>query len=177
MVGRHIALAQERGIHLAVKKVEPGLVWGNPSALEQIVTNIVKNAVSYTPKDANGSVTVIVRPSQESVSLVVSDTGIGIAEEDLFHVFEPFYRADMSRVRRIKKSGSGLGLTIVSELVRVHRGKIQVQSTLGKGTSVSIELPTSAHSSIVQSIFDTLALCDLGQIINVIKNEQKLLHT
>ena len=74
----------------------------------------------------------------------MADTGIGIAEEDLFHIFEPFYRADMSRVRRIKKSGTGLGLTIVNELVRVHHGKIQVQSTPGKGTAVSISLPISA---------------------------------
>lgn len=146
VVGRHMTLAQERGVRLSVKKIEgAAIVWGNPSALEQIVTNIVKNAVSYTPKDTNGTVTVSIRTQHtegsDMVVLSVVDTGIGIAEEDMFHIFEPFYRADMSRVRRIKKSGTGLGLTIVNELVRVHHGKIQVQSTKGKGTTVSIALP------------------------------------
>ncbi len=141
VAGRHLALAQERGIRLSVRKGEALSVWGNPGALEQIITNVVKNAVSYTPKDTKGAVMVSVRPEGEMVVATVADTGIGIAEEDLFHIFEPFYRADMSRVRRIKKSGTGLGLTIVNELVRVHRGKIQVQSTRGKGTTVSIALP------------------------------------
>ena len=78
--------------------------------------------------------------------LSVSDTGIGISQEDLFHVFEPFYRADTSRARKIKKSGTGLGLTIVNELVRVHHGKIRIQSALRKGTNVHVYLPVPVTS-------------------------------
>ncbi len=143
VVARHLTLAQERGIKLAIKKGGETHVWGNPGALEQIITNVVKKAISDTPKDTKGAVTVTLRPEGEMVQLAVSDTGIGISQEDLFHIFEPFFRADMSRVRRVKKSGSGLGLAIVNELVRVHHGKIQVQSTPGKGTVVSITLPLS----------------------------------
>lgn len=141
VIARHLTLAQERGIRLVVKKGEDTEVWGNPSALEQIITNVVKNAVSYTPKDTKGVVTVTVLPEGDMMIVTIADNGIGISEEDLNHIFEPFYRADMSRVRRIKKSGSGLGLTIVNELVRAHHGKIQIQSTKGKGTTLSISLP------------------------------------
>lgn len=146
VIARHMAFAQERGIRLVLKK-EPltPLVWANPSALEQIVTNVVKNAVSYTPKDTKGTVTVSLQSEGDMALLAVADTGIGISEEDLLHIFEPFYRADTSRVRRIKKSGSGLGLTMVNELVRAHRGKIQVQSTQGKGTTIFISLPHAAN--------------------------------
>lgn len=141
VIARYLSLAQERGIRLVFKKGGHTSVWGNAGALEQIITNLVKNAISYTPKDTEGVVSVTVQPEEENVLISVSDTGIGIGEEDLFHIFEPFYRADMSRVRRIRKSGSGLGLTIVNELVRMHHGKIQVQSTERKGTIVSILLP------------------------------------
>lgn len=138
---RHALLANERGIKLVVKKDAYTTVRGNATALEQIIANLVKNAVSYTPKGNGGCVTIEVGPKGDMMLLSVSDNGIGISQEDLFHVFEPFYRADMSRVRKIKKSGTGLGLTIVNELVRVHRGKIQVQSALRRGTTVAVYLP------------------------------------
>jgi signal transduction histidine kinase len=138
---RHAILANERGIRVVLKKDAYTTVRGNATALEQVVANLVKNAISYTPKSGDGCVTVEVGPKGDMMMLAVSDNGIGISQEDLFHVFEPFYRADMSRNRKIKKSGTGLGLTIVNELVRVHRGKIQVQSALRKGTTVAVYLP------------------------------------
>ena len=142
VVARHITLAHERGIRLVIKKESGAVVWGNPSALEQIITNIVKNAISYTPKNTHGLVSITLRHQGSMLAVIISDSGIGISQEDLFHIFEPFYRADMSRARRINKSGSGLGLTIVNELMRVHHGKIQVQSTKNKGTSISLFFPT-----------------------------------
>jgi signal transduction histidine kinase len=141
VIKRHAVLANERRIKVTFKKDSYTSVYGNATALEQIIANLVKNAISYTPKDSQGEVLVEVTPKGDMMMLAVSDNGIGIAQEDLFHIFEPFYRADMSRNRKIKKSGTGLGLTIVNELVRVHRGKIQVQSALRKGTCVSIFLP------------------------------------
>ena len=71
----------------------------------------------------------------------VADTGVGISQEDLGRIFEPFYRADTSRVRRVKQSGTGLGLTIVNEMVRAHHGRIDIESQRGKGTTVSVCLP------------------------------------
>jgi signal transduction histidine kinase len=142
VIGRLEGLAHDRGIELVVKKNDYRLVWGNTAALEQVVTNLVKNAISYTPRERGGVVTVSVNPDYRgSVVFSVADTGVGIAQKDLFHIFEPFYRADHSRTRHIRKSGSGLGLAIVNEITRVHRGKIHIQSAPNKGTVVSIIFP------------------------------------
>ncbi len=149
VVRRHVQLARERGIELIVKKDTYCVVWGNATAIEQVITNLLKNAISYTPKDGNGVVSVSVRPDYHGmIFIAISDNGIGIAQEDLFHIFEPFYRADMSRVRKVRKTGSGLGLTIVNEIVRVHHGRITIQSALRKGTVVSVFLPSGASHDI-----------------------------
>lgn len=138
------SLAEERGIEVRVSTSDYLLVQGNAAGLEQIVTNLVKNAVSYTPRE-EGLVNVSVHPDYRgSIVFSVKDNGIGISRKDLSHIFEPFYRADTSRVRNVKKAGSGLGLAIVNEMVRVHRGKIRIQSEPGKGTLVSVLLPASA---------------------------------
>ncbi len=148
VVRRLHSLADERDIKVIVKTDAHRKVWGNPSALEQVATNLIKNAISYTPKGAGGVVTVSVRPDFHGMMVLsVADNGIGIAQEDLFHIFEPFYRADTSRVRRVRKTGSGLGLTIVNEIVRVHHGRINIQSALKKGTTVSVSLPSGLPES------------------------------
>lgn len=137
------SLAHERGIEMIIKKDNYRTVWGNATALEQVMTNLIKNAVSYTPKGVGGTVTISVHPDyNNSVIFSVADSGVGISQKDLFHIFEPFYRADMSRVRNVHKIGSGLGLTIVNEIVRVHHGKINIQSTPRKGTVVSVLFPS-----------------------------------
>lgn len=147
VVARHQALARERGIELVVKMDSYRTVWGNASALEQVVTNLLRNAIHYTPKGSGGTVSLAVRPDYRgAVELSVSDTGIGISQEDLFHIFEPFYRADTSRMRNIKAGGSGLGLTIVNEIVRMHHGRINVQSAKRNGTTVSVFLPAGVQS-------------------------------
>jgi len=149
VVRRHVQLARERSIELVVKKDTYCVVWGNATALEQVITNLLKNAISYTPKDGKGMVTISVRPDYHGmIFIAVSDNGIGISQEDLFHIFEPFYRADISRVRKVHKAGSGLGLTIVNEIVRVHHGRINIQSALRKGTTVSVFLPSGASHDI-----------------------------
>ncbi len=146
---RHLSsLARERSIEIVVKKDNYRVVWGNAVALEQVMTNLVKNAISYTPKGINGVVTISIYPDYKgSVVFSVVDNGIGISQEDLFHIFEPFYRADTSRVRNVSKSGSGLGLTIVNEIIRVHHGKINIQSAPRKGTTVSVFLPSGVELS------------------------------
>jgi signal transduction histidine kinase len=149
VVKRHAVLANERGIKVKVKKDAYTRCRGNATALEQVIANLVKNAISYTPKGGAGKVRIEVGPRGDMLVLSVSDNGVGISKEDLFHIFEPFYRADMSRVRKIKKSGTGLGLTIVNELVRVHKGKIQVQSALRTGTTVSVFLPFGADRPLI----------------------------
>lgn len=142
---RLAGLAQARKIDLQIRTSLPN-VFGNATALEQVFFNLVKNAILYTP--AGGTVTVDKGPSSPSVaSIRVSDTGIGIPKEDFPHVFEPFYRS----VNSTHEKGSGLGLAIVFEIVKLHNGKIMIQSAKGKGTTFTISLPrpqTSAANDI-----------------------------
>lgn len=131
-------LAKQKNITLSVTKGEFLIVSGNSVALEQAAMNLIKNAIIYTPQ--GGRVDVAIAPNYYGhIELRIHDTGMGISREDLFHVFEPFYRADRSRSRA--HGGSGLGLTIVSELVKLHRGKITMQSTEKQGTTVVVSLP------------------------------------
>jgi len=131
-------LAASKQIDVTAKMSERRDVWGNRTALEEIAMNIVKNAISYTP--AGGRISVLIQPVYpDHMEFSVQDSGIGIARKDLFRIFEPFYRSDPSRRRGV--GGSGLGLTIVSELVKLHNGKITVRSAEGQGTAVTVLFP------------------------------------
>ncbi|SEP15789.1 cell wall metabolism sensor histidine kinase WalK [Paenibacillus sp. OV219] len=103
----------------------------------QIMSNLLNNALKFTPQ--NGTVTVQIKEVNSMVSIMITDTGIGIEEKDLSLVFERFYRVDKSRDR--KSGGGGLGLTIVKKLVEAHNGEIQMDSRIGEGTTVSIFFP------------------------------------
>ncbi len=139
---RHRALADSRGVAIMLHIGEARMVHGNGIALDQLVTNLTKNAINYTPAHQDGSVTIAVESdSNNKVALTVTDTGIGINQKDLYHIFEPFYRADTSRARGIGTGTSGLGLAIVNEVVRVHRGTITLRSAEGHGTTVKIVFP------------------------------------
>ncbi len=128
-------LVKKKEVKVTIKKTNPSIVMGNTVALEQIVLNLVKNAINYN--HTGGSVTVRVEPDYKgNIVLMVEDNGIGISQNDLFHIFEPFYRAERSRNRH--SGSSGLGLTIVSELVKLHSGKITVKSLIKQGTIVTI---------------------------------------
>jgi len=128
-------LAEYKDITVTVKKSEYNMVLGNASALDQIVANIFKNAVTFTPSGGKIHIT-IVPDYRGSINFVVEDTGIGMNQKELKSIFEPFYRTEYSRNRAF--GGSGLGLSIVSELVRLHHGKISIHSAIGKGTTVFI---------------------------------------
>lgn len=146
VAARYRALARERGIRLSLRHERGSIAWGNAVALEAVMGNIVKNALSYTPRNDHGAVQITLRPQEGMVLFEVTDTGVGMSQEELLHVFEPFYRADSSRNRRGQEEGSGLGLTIVNEMVRVHRGKIHIESRRKShkhrgGTTVSVLLP------------------------------------
>jgi signal transduction histidine kinase len=102
-----------------------------------MVTNLIENAINYTPK--HGSINVQTRQQGSNVVLEVMDTGIGIAEADLPHIFERFYRSDQARTA--VNTGSGLGLAIVKRVVEMHGGDIEVESRPGEGTIFRIFLP------------------------------------
>ena len=101
-----------------------------------MLLNLIDNAVKYTEK---GSVTVSLSAKDGDMVIDVRDTGIGIPEEHLTHVFERFYVVDKSRSRKL--GGTGLGLSIVKHIVLAHRGRISVRSRVGEGTTCTIEIP------------------------------------
>ncbi len=105
--------------------------------LMRLLKNLVENAVKYNVPD--GSVTVTVEDAPSAVTLRVADTGIGIAENHLPRIFERFYRVDKGRSRSV--GGTGLGLSIVKHIANVYEGQIHIESTVGKGTTISIRFP------------------------------------
>jgi two-component system phosphate regulon sensor histidine kinase PhoR len=105
--------------------------------LEQMLVNLLDNAVKYTDR---GEITVSLDVQDKRVRIRVRDTGIGIPKEDIPRIFERFYVVDKSRSR--KSGGTGLGLSIVKHIVLLHHGTIDIESALGKGTSVTVNLPT-----------------------------------
>ena len=113
-------------------------ILGNPDYLERAVSNLVDNAIKYTPE--NGSVGVAISYNHESVSIEVQDTGIGIPPADLDRIFEGcFYRVDRSRSREM--GGTGLGLSIVKHVAQVHGGSVDVVSTPGNGSKFRLNVP------------------------------------
>lgn len=146
VIDKYAGLARKNDVQITIRRSNDALIWGNVTALQQILGNLLKNAITYTPR--GGQVGLTVWPAlNNQIELVIRDSGIGIARKDLFRIFEPFYRADPSRVRGA--SGSGLGLTIVSELVKMHQGKISVRSAVGRGTTVSVLLPAVKKHAVV----------------------------
>jgi signal transduction histidine kinase len=135
-VGTMEPLAMERGIELTVSTI-PLFVRGDPDAIRQLIVILLDNALRYTGED--GRVHVQTAADGNSALITVHDTGIGIREESLPHVFERFYRADDARNR--ESGGSGLGLAIARELVSQHGGKISVESAKGVGTTFIVRLP------------------------------------
>jgi two-component system sensor histidine kinase BaeS len=105
--------------------------------ISQVVVNLISNSLKYTSKD--GRVEVKILEDEKYIKLSVSDTGIGISQDDLFYVFERFYRADESRNKLT--GGAGIGLTISKSIVEAHGGNITVDSIIGKGTNFVVKIP------------------------------------
>jgi two-component system phosphate regulon sensor histidine kinase PhoR len=125
-------------------EIDPGseTVEADRTALEQILLNLVENALRHT---SQGSVTIATHPGTGGVLLTVSDTGSGIPPEHLPRIFERFYRADSGRSR--EAGGTGLGLAIVRHLVEAHGGTVEAQSEVGAGTEIRILFPRGSEAS------------------------------
>jgi signal transduction histidine kinase len=137
-------IAEQRGIDLQGDAPSAIVVPGNRIHLREVIHNLIDNALKFTPAGGRVRLEVRPQPQREQVQLVVRDTGIGIASEDLPKVFERFYRADKSRQREHPTGGNGLGLAICRAIVQSYGGQITLASTLGKGTTVTVTLPTVA---------------------------------
>lgn len=130
--------AQKAGIELEIALPgEPALLTSDEGKIEQILINLLQNAVRYTPE--GGKVKASVIKTAESVIYEISDTGIGIPEADMARVTERFYRVDPGRSRSV--GGTGLGLSIVKHLVERLKATMTIKSGVGKGTTVRIEFP------------------------------------
>lgn len=145
---RHEELARTRGITLTVSTEGPAFIDGNAVAIGQVFTNLIKNALTYTPEHAGRRVEVEVSRLNGTILASVADTGIGIAQKDLFYVFEPFYRGDTARQRGVGSGTSGLGLAIVNDIVRAHSGTIVIRSALNRGTTIELSFPASSGTPI-----------------------------
>jgi two-component system phosphate regulon sensor histidine kinase PhoR len=131
--------ARRGGVALAVE-VPAGLcVDGDPDRLTQVVSNLLDNAIKYTPE--GGRVRIVAQPLADgsAIELSVEDTGAGIPAEDLPRLAERFYRVDKARVREL--GGTGLGLSIVKHIVQAHGGTLRFASRVGAGTTVTVTLP------------------------------------
>jgi PAS domain S-box-containing protein len=114
-----------------------GNIEGNQFSIEEMVSNIILNAIKYTPE--GGEVTVSAETCEEDVVINISDTGIGIPDKEQDKIFDEFYRA--TNARKTERDGTGLGLSIVKYIVERHGGEVQVQSKEGTGTTLTVKLP------------------------------------
>jgi two-component system heavy metal sensor histidine kinase CusS len=128
------AIAEER--HLTIACSGQGKVYADPVLFGRAVSNLVDNAVRFTPD--GGRITISLTANREETEITVEDTGCGVAAEHLPRIFDRFYRADASR----SSEGTGLGLALVKSIADLHGGSVSVESEVGRGTLVTLRLPS-----------------------------------
>jgi len=134
--------AEDEGLTLVCHADENFKVYGDMRLIQRMIANVLDNAIKYTPSDGRVDVSIHAGRNQ-SVEIAVTDTGIGISEEDLAHIFERFYRCDPSR----SQAGTGLGLSFARTVARAHGGDIAVTSSPDRGSTFSVILPRVASST------------------------------
>lgn len=146
-VGQRLSIvAREKGIDLRLETMPMPEVAGDGDRLAQVLTNLISNAINYTP--SGGAVTVRTQVANNGVEVSVQDTGIGIQPADLARIFERFYQVDKARGPR---RGTGLGLAIVQEIVQAHGGKITAFSEgKGRGSTFTVWLPSPNLTTIMR---------------------------
>ncbi|MFD4929076.1 two-component system histidine kinase PnpS [Peribacillus butanolivorans] len=140
-----IGKLKEKEVSLEIKaSSEPVFIEGESDRIKQVFINLITNALTYTPN--GGWVTVNVTENEQTVDIIVQDSGIGIEEKELPRIFERFYRIDKARSR--DSGGTGIGLAIVKHIIEVHKGKIKVESTPGSGTTFTVTLNKSLKGKV-----------------------------
>lgn len=129
-------MAAEKGVELVCEEIKPATLKGDMPLLQRMVANLIDNAIKYTPPGGSVEVSVHVKNHHE-IALTVADTGVGISNTDLPHIFERFYRCDPSR----STTGSGLGLSLAKTIAQAHQGRIHVESQSGRGSTFRVLLP------------------------------------
>ena len=140
VLARMRQVARQKGITLLWKRygtVDLYTVEGDETQLTSMLTNLIDNAIKYTPP--GGEIEVTAAADEEEISVRIADNGIGIPEGKLSRIFERFYRVDKARSK--ETGGTGLGLSIVRHVVKNHGGRVNVESTPGKGSTFTVYLP------------------------------------
>jgi heavy metal sensor kinase len=125
-------------VEIILEDIDQVMVWGDEDRLKQVLINLTSNAIKYTP--AGGEVRYHLRKESGKAALTVEDTGSGIPDEDLPHIFKRFYRTEKARTRS-EDAGVGLGLSIVYWIVENHEGEIKIDSQVGQGTRFTVYFP------------------------------------
>jgi signal transduction histidine kinase len=133
-------VAEDKGVTMTVEASGPARLYGDLQKLQRVLANLLDNAVKYT--QSGGKIALSVVRDENEVTVAVSDTGIGIAEEDLLHIFDRFYRTEKSR----SEPGIGLGLCLARAFVSAHGGVIAATSRPGKGSTFTVSLPLNPPS-------------------------------
>lgn len=131
------SLMQEKHLTVSVQDMAGIKITGNRVMIYRAMSNLIENAAKYNCD--GGSINVMAEAAEHNVTVKIADTGIGIPEEDLPHIFEPFYRVDRSRSRAV--GGAGLGLSLVGDIVEKHGGKTAIRSVPGVGTEITVVFP------------------------------------
>jgi heavy metal sensor kinase len=137
--------AEAAGVHLTAELPRECAAEGDRVQIERMITNLLSNALKFTPE--GGRVRVALENAPDHVAIVIEDNGRGIPSEFLPHIFDRFYRVPGSGTAPAPEQGLGLGLSFVAWIVKAHRGKIDVDSTPGKGTRFTIKLPADGVGS------------------------------
>jgi signal transduction histidine kinase len=128
-------LADAKSLALTAEAAPNLVLWADHDRLRQVMANLVDNAVKYTPE--GGRVALVAARTSDGIELRVTDTGVGIAEDEIPRIWDRLFRGDRSRSER----GLGLGLSLVKGVVEAHGGRVAVTSTVGKGTTITVLLP------------------------------------
>jgi len=132
--------------------IQPSLpiIKGDWASLHRCIQNLISNAVKYSNQNRHISLIVAFSPKENFLQIIVKDNGLGINKSDLSHIFEPFYRSQQVVSEQIP--GSGLGLSLVKNVVEAHKGRVTVESTLGKGSSFTLHLPVQVVSNLEEKV-------------------------
>lgn len=146
-VGMFSGVAEEQGVALSCEAAEAAMACGNPVGIRRLISNLLDNALRFTPRGGSVEVRVTPSPVTRSVALVVRDNGAGIASHHLAHVFDRFYKADAARTHGSSGRSGGLGLSICRSIAETAGGTIAITSQVGTGTTVTVTLPAAAPLS------------------------------
>jgi signal transduction histidine kinase len=121
------------------------VVFGNQQHLRQVVYNLLDNALKFTPAGGRVTIQLFADHREETIVFAVRDSGPGIPEDELPHVFDRFFQGRRPRTSAVEKRGTGLGLSICQAIIRAHDGTIEVESKIGEGTCFTVRLPSGGQ--------------------------------